>query len=1305
MRIRNVVSKCLTCLASVLVLSCAEDVRKAQPDNGAVPVAKLFSTTLSNMDVNSISQDEDGYIWIGTFRGLNRYDSHSYKQFFRGEGEGELSSNQIYALQPASDGGMWIAAGFAYHYDSQTDSFHKIPQPENTTIRNVYRGGSEVFFSDRIDIFRYDSESDTLLLAFPRNEDQAYAQYFIGQEDDLWRLKSGVLTRSLLSSEEIAEYALPFTPSFAAETRAGDIWMSDGRQMAIFNTLLRRVIDVPAPVVACKQLYSSSIKMVSALPEDRLLFQTSENEFFIYDNTEETVVSASDPSFPIELPSFSSVAGLFVDRDQNLWFFSDDHGVSVSNTRKGLFSVDDTALKGLADKTVASIAYSEKFNTLYIALNQGGVYMYNRDDDHLTSLPWLEARQLLVDREDGILWVISGVDGELQQWKIGNNSLTLQHGYSAYMPLSIAQDAQGTIWLGCPYRYIQYLERGSNELKMLPTSTETSQFFFTPTLLPMADGRLMVAASAHYPIFIDQNLKFDSASLTDSDYSSAINFFAFVPTDSFQDEDGIIWLGTVGSGLLRIDVRNGDVMPVDGEPCDDISGILRDNDGNIWVSTMNGIGKLDRASMKFVNYQIEDGIGGNQFVDRAACALPDGTLVFGGNHGVTLVNPQRRNSEQKIPVLLDGLKINNDIVHRELSPKKGLVLTHKDKTITIRYTALSYNHMEQVRYRYILDGFDPEWVSAGMNMEAYYSNLPAGKYVFRVIASTPSGSLSSDEMSLPVVVKPAPWCSWWAILLYVLVSIVTVYFFYKYYKKLAEIRATAERAEREEQFFTNIAHEFRSPLTMISGPLSMLESRDDLNGEGRRLVEVAQKSSRWMLQLVDQFLDVEMIKNDKLKLSVQKSDISVILRNLAEVYANAGAIKGVSFVTEGLDMPFEMPLDVDKVSKIVTNLLSNAMKFTPAGGTVRLRFDTTSDGYAEVTVTDTGVGVPDEVKERIFERYFQVEKDADRTIGSGIGLYYSHNLAEVHHGKLWVEDNPAGQGSRFVLHLPYGQEVYKEEEWNKGTAVIIPSAVQHVEPVSAPAGEISDKPKILAVDDDMDVAHYLQMLLSGSYDVTCCYDAASALKYLSDGNVPDLVISDVMMPVKDGYELCREIRADVQTSHLPVVLVTAKTSVEDKIRGLEDGADAFVTKPFEPKYLLAVIKTLLEARHSVQKTISESTSVEAIGDEVIPPQDKAFLERLFAIIEESLSDSDLDVDVLAEKMGISRTKFYYKVKGLTGESPAVLLKNTRLNKSVVLIREGKYNLSEIADKVGFASLSQFSVSFKKQFGVTPRDFK
>jgi DNA-binding response OmpR family regulator len=468
---------------------------------------------------------------------------------------------------------------------------------------------------------------------------------------------------------------------------------------------------------------------------------------------------------------------------------------------------------------------------------------------------------------------------------------------------------------------------------------------------------------------------------------------------------------------------------------------------------------------------------------------------------------------------------------------------------------------------------------------------------------------------------------------------------------------------------------------------------------------------------VGQLLDFNRIGNKKLQLKVAEGDIVAPLSETADLFRFNAESKGIEFNTHGLEDSFTMWRDADKVTKITMNLLSNAMKFTPPGGKVALSFDVlpreevvrdfplteadTDTQYAQIRVSDTGRGIPEDQLEKIFERFNQAGRgDA---AGTGIGLYYSRALAELHHGYIHARNRDGG-GAEFTLILPVSAASYSEDERTTDDPLRPRTPVAETAAPAQPLPEdTEDKRRVVVVDDDIDVANYVKVLLSPYYQVLVHFDADSALKALEE-EAPDLVISDVVMPGTSGYELCEAIKGNLQLSHIPVILVTAKVAVESQVQGLDKGADAYVTKPFNPSYLLALVKSLLENRDKLRQRLGSVTSTEDIEPEALSPRDNAFMKELYELMDKELANQELDINRITEMMRISRTKFYYKVKGLTGENPGVFFKRYKLNRAADLLKEGKYNMSEIAWMTGFNTLSHFSTSFKKQFGVPPSEY-
>ena len=470
-----------------------------------------------------------------------------------------------------------------------------------------------------------------------------------------------------------------------------------------------------------------------------------------------------------------------------------------------------------------------------------------------------------------------------------------------------------------------------------------------------------------------------------------------------------------------------------------------------------------------------------------------------------------------------------------------------------------------------------------------------------------------------------------------------------------------------------------------------------------------------MFKLVNQLMDFNKLENDTLRLSVEQIDVMKALNDICDIFEFNAKEKGVTIYRLGMEDPLMAWTDGDKLEKILSNLLSNALKFTPRGGRIDVSLDVSGD-QVKVSVADTGKGIPEDQKENIFKRYYQLDNQTKAIVnyGTGIGLYYSRRLAELHHGTLTVDNREEGSGAVFTVVWPMTETAYTDEERRplEGDKTLAVDAdlqfASRESGISNPLQNESsedDRPTILIVDDDTEIINYMRLLFAKDYRLITCLDADTALDEMR-AEEPNLVLSDVAMPGKDGYELCQEIKQDIQLSHIPVILVTAKITAENQVEGLSVGADAYVTKPFDPAVLSALIQSQLKNRERVRKLLTNATTTEEEGvDNALSGQDKHFMEELYKLMEEELSNSELDVTRITKLLLISRTKLYYKIKGLTGETPSNFFRTYKLNRAAELLKSGKYTVSEIADKCGFSTQSHFSVVFKKQYGVTPTEYK
>ena len=1318
----------------------------------------VVSDRISNQRVNAFAEDGDGHIWIATARGLNKYTVNDFHQYFCTTDTLGLPDNQVNAVFFSKKGRLWVGTADGVGIRTDEGRFSRVPVLGDG--RNVNRfwetADGRILMSNSSTLFLYDDEDDCFRPAV-RDLNAFSFPYSVMDGNLLWIVSAGGQALNCYNTDDFSltgTYPTPHTVYHMIDAGDGEYWMSGMGRLSIFDARTRTWKELPAAIRDEARLMQGDIDILYPVDAQTILLNVIGKGMFCYNRGTEKILHQDDAGFPFEVPD-SEIRSLFLDSRQNLWFGTSDQGYTVSYHYKDQFNSNKFLTSAFARKTVTSLCL-DNHNRLWITTLQDGVWTYDLDRKELRSVDvshlvpdanvgYNRCSKVFCDSE-GELWLVFTNKYLVFRTRYDGKTFQVQDILSLINPMAIEEDERGRIWVGGSMTALLCYDKKDRSRKIVPL-TDPVQGNFVQDLCVTEPGR-MVAALSGLPLheintYTDEVIALE---LTEEERAACVRRSILIGTSLLRDSSGDLWAGTTANGLIRHFKTENSTVPVEGAPCPDICSIEEDRQGNIWVSTMNGLGKYDRTVGKFVNYFEADGIGGNQFSDRASCILPDGTLVFGGTHGITWFNPLDVPQKRSVPLVFEDLKIHNALVapgpdspiRTELREEPDILIRDDQNAFSISFAALDYSEHQRTHYYYMMEGYDPDWVDAGDNHEAYYSNLTAGKYKFRVRITNNNQSIVETEKSLNVKVLPPWYRTWWAWILYALASAVILGSLWTLIRRIRRVRKDAarrvyearrerERVEKEKEqerrlskiqmnYFANVAHEFRTPLTMIAGPVSQLASSESIKGQDRKLVGIIQRSSTWMLSLVNQLLDFNRIGDKKLQLKVAKGDIVAPLKGIADLFRfNAGA-KGIELQTYGLEDSFSMWADVDKVQKIVMNLLSNAMKFTPTGGRVTLSFDVipredaagefqltkadTDSQYAKITVSDTGKGIPEGELEKIFERFYQADNQGD-THGSGIGLFYARALAGLHHGYIKAANREEG-GAVFTIILPVSASSYSEDERTAVQPVYdIPAPV--VEETPAASEEEADRKRIAVVDDDIDIANYVKVLLSPYYNVSVYFDAASALSGMQE-EIPDLVVSDVVMPGMSGYDLCEAVKGDLQLSHIPVVLVTAKVAVENQVQGLGKGADAYVTKPFQPAYLLALIKSLLQNREKLHRQLGSVTTTEEIAPEALSPRDAAFMKELYELMEKELSNIDLDITRITEMMKISRTKFYYKVKGLTGENPSVFFKRYKLNRAADLLKEGKNNMSEIAYMTGFNTLSHFSTSFKKQFGVPPSEY-
>ena len=1348
------------CLTSLLAscLSCS-----SSNDTSTDPTDVKISNELTNMRIMSVAEDHEGFIWIGTQRGLNRCNGDNIDQYFCNDEPYSIPDNRINCVFCDSKGRIWVTTKNGIARYTEQDNFEQIPIADSNIncLQMAENSRGDIFATQTNNILKYNAESNQFekVILNVSNIDAYQQNIYVDEEDNLWVVDDRTVARYSTTTFKLRN-KLELKSDMDIQTSAligRQLWLADTDGLHIYDVIENKWVDVPEAIVTHPMYNKGGLFCITPIADHKILFSSTQG-LFIYDPATSSMMHENDEEFPFTAPKYRTYRA-FCDSHDNLWLSALWQGCTCIQMSSQRFDSHAPLVNAMREKMVASMAV-DKQQRLWISTQGTGIYAYNLTTQHFrhidtkdivninkikTANTFSNRNNVVFVDSNGDLWVSLTPRG-LLQLSIKGEEIELLNYYNLPIAIVLNEDKDGTIWAGCFGN--SYFSKRKEASGFAEHHLFSNTFSYLSCMEKLSDGRFATLEREFGLRYIDSETQEQTLPvIPDSVMRRCIIRNTFLPSALREGHDGRLWIGTVSNGLLCYDPKLKTLENIKGAPCEDIAGIEIDSEGNVWVSTQNGMGKYNIRTKKFTNYYSTDGLGGNEFCDRSSCLLPDGTILFGGPHGITAFDPLKVSDEQTGEIRLIDLKVNNRLVRpgndspiaKRLDLCDCIVLQHNQNNFSISFSALDFSEEEPFNYQYKLKGYHDTWVEAGGNREALYANLEPGRYTFHARITNKDRDKVIAETSIPVVIEPSLWGTWWARLLYVVISLVVIIYITQLYigmRREKKNRLLSLREKEQEHrinqmnmnFFANVSHEFRTPLTVISGPISQLYHDESIQGEQHRLLKVVNRSVNRMLQLVNQMMDFHKLEEDSLRLEVKRQDVVGLLKQVAEFFAVNARDKNIEFRTHGLEDIFLMWADADKIEKILNNLIGNAMKYTPAGGKVDLDLDVIScqeaqslfpDAslisdmqYAKVTVSDNGLGIPEKQRTKIFDRYYQLRnttQEGKSNWGTGIGLYFTKRLVGLHHGHISVFDNPEGQGSCFCFIVPVGQTAYSDDEIgssNLSQSSLFPlqdidSSEQH----ETTGEETSDKPHLVVVDDDVEVIHYLKLLLSKDYRVTCRFDATTALETLRNQDEEvDLIISDVMMPGTSGFQLCQQIKADDQLCHLQVILVTAKNTVQDQIEGLNAGAMAYVTKPFDPNYLQALIKRLLGTRDQTRKALQENTQTDALEENALSAQDKAFMTELYRLMEEELANPDMDINRMTELLHVSRSKLYYKIKGLTGENPSSFFKTYKLNRAAELIREGKYNLSEISLLTGFNTLSHFSTSFKKHFGVAPSEF-
>jgi signal transduction histidine kinase/DNA-binding response OmpR family regulator/ligand-binding sensor domain-containing protein len=1369
---------------------------------------------LSQGMIYDILQTKDGFLWIATKDGLNRYDGYHFEVYINDPfNPYSIAGNEITTLFEDSRGNIWVAlmgrgcdvlekksgrflhlSAFpeipgklsVYSFEESTDSTiwlgtdngllklrwknNKIPSvgnpelPTSASIEMASRGfqpGKEMVNSIIA------NADGSLLISI--NNDGIY--HFDPDHGEFTFL-------------EEAEGSQP--GNLLGESAPGRVWflhVNDYKRLMVFESGKVTKIDnwenFPYAAASMHNDNHGNLLWSTRVGKETFIYSMPESKAFTAD-------SIRKPELIAHL--HMQCASMELDLGGNLWVGTSGYGLRKIKLSRQPFQ---HFLKGYSVRRILST------DDIYMWVGGSSApWQLNESANLLNPIPRLplDVFQFYQTKHGGA-YVIA-IDFKHYYLKDAHDALPAPrhvdfptHEYSP-----ITEDASGNIWIGGWDAKLMRFQPSTGQITYLDLSAHfgkgsTVYALHIDAMQNLWMGTTNGMAQIHLPDLVKQegtdNFQISKPIIYQTDphnpLSLRYNFVTSFCDDPHQPER-FLWVSTKGGGVSLLDKTTNTFRHFtnqnSGLPNDVVYGILPDDDGNLWMSTNRGLSRMTclpsfyesatsssaveetNKGIIFQNFRESDGLQSDEFNTSAFYRHPDGRLFFGGVNGLTAFYPSDiKDRQSNAPVRITGLKINNLAVDyfkvkspltRPINQTEQITLTHKQNLVTLDFALMDFVTPQENRFRYRLHGVDPDWVDAGIGHTANYAQLRPGSYLFEVQGNIGYGEWSAPA-TLRITVCPPWWASWWAYTLYGVILIVSLYrIIYLFKKRLQlqhQVKLNFEEANRlkeldtfKSQLFTNLTHEFRTPLTVILGMAKQLSvgsrqssvssnqssvnsnqsaviSRQSAVTEDEKMVsglKLIESNGKNLLHLINQLLDLSKLENKSFQLNLKQGDIVPYLRYVTESfqsYANGNNLSLRFFTTiEKLVMDF----DPEQIKQVMTNLVSNALKFTPSGGDIMVKLSNTQ-GNLIIEVKDTGIGIASHDIVHIFDRFFQVDSSSTRSSqGTGIGLAHAQELLKIMGGSISVESE-FNKGTRFVVHLPITNDAILLK--NNGAIMDTTDLVsipgmrmkEMKEDVSSfidGSSSGSSMPQLLIIEDNPDVVLYLKSCLEDTYQIGVAYNGKIGIEKALE-HIPDFIISDVMMPEKDGYQVCDTLKNDERTSHIPIILLTAKADAASRIAGLRRGADAYLAKPFDVEELLVQISVLLDNRHRMANHFSKTLQVgqELPFEDISLPEEihveDAFVKKVKAIIETHYADEGFSLPELCLQIGMSRSQLFRKMKAVANVSPSDLIRSYRLNKAKALLENGDVTVAEVTYQVGFKDPSYFSKIFQDEFGIQP----
>ena len=1350
-------------LLSICLLCCLSLCQAAAHNSSRIHFKRLsVNDGMSQSTVLALTQDHNGKIWVGTMDGLNWYDGYRFAPFHKDLNDStSLSNSHIYSLYTDADGTVWVGTltGLS-RYNIVGNNFTNYTLPEGTPVQifaiEELKDKQQLLLGTNNGLAVFDKKTGLMQL---HPHLQATTVYSIRKANDEVLLGTHTGIYHYLPQDNSIVRLLPelkneVISSIVYDPRKRVYWMGSFIN-GVYCMDDKFQIKKHYPYTDRQQKEPLGTVRTLAQDDKGNLWIGTINGLFILEPETEAMEKYTFSHENGNSLGHNSVRSLLKDNQGGIWVGTFYGGLSYYHAMAPAFdTMTYSAYKNsLSDNTVSCIVEDPFTGNLWIGTNDGGLNEYNRRTNHF-SVFRANRKDAHALQSDNIKCVLPDDDGvyigshggglsylSTRTRQIKNYTFpgAVSFNNSCY---SLLDGQDGTIWVGTIIGLYQFNKK-TGSLSLHPLAQKHPRLNNMLISVLYRDSKERIWIGTEESLFVYADGKLEEWKDETSRFPALVQAFCI-----HEDSNHHIWIGS-SVGLYKSD--NTTPRPLtrystyDGLPNNFIYGILEDGRGRLWITTNHGLSCFDPSEQTFLNYSVKDGLSHNQFNTYGACQTKDGIIYLGSLKGITYFNPYQFVDNPYSPnAVITGATIQNqpvtnirDGVSKYFQASNGKLLgmsfPANRKTFSIRFSVINYLSGRRNLFAYQLEGFDDNWISSAQAISqrgVTYSNLPPGKYTFRVKACNNNGRWSLTPTEFFVHITPMWYQTWWAKTLYVLLTLggiaFILYFFIARAKMKMQVqiehleRMKVEEVSQEKvRFYINMSHELRTPLSLILAPLEeLVEEKSKFDLQEQQKLSYIYRNGRKLLHLINQLLDFRKAESGALPIHVAMNQVDKLAKNIFTMFEENAQKRNITYEYQSDLKDDLLPVDKMYVEMMLTNLLSNAFKFTRNGGKITLSVWRKENSFG-FSVKDNGIGIPQDKLARIFERFYQANESVK---GSGIGLSLVKCLVEKHHGTIQVSSEP-DKGTEFSIELPAdlhtfaATELLDQDQQRTERSDITPSPSPttgtmveseefsetngiNEEEKDTSTGETTET--ILLVDDNKEMVDYLKSNFKSKYTTLTAGNGEEALAILKEQKA-DIVLSDVMMPGIDGIKLCELIKKNMQTCHIPVILLSAKGSIEAQTTGIRTGADDYIPKPFSMSLLKGKIANILKSKQRLRYYYSNTIDIDT-AKMTSNALDEEFMSKAIQIVEENIDDESFTADDLAEKLFISRSSLYLKMNSISGEPPANFIRRIRFNKACKLLLEGRYSISEISNKIGFSSPSYFSTSFKKYVGCLPSEY-